>query len=468
MGEEVQSVEKPFKDIGKLATHPSLKNLENVGHDVLPIAETAGLTALQAPFLGPYALPAAAAETGGINSAARGGSLTQDITSAGEGAALAYGGQQLAGAFPETSSSISNAIPNLGIGDAASSLENTLGLGGSITPDTSVTPGTQSSPATSGAIPATTPSAGATGGTGAIGSAAPAGVAAAGGDISGGDVTAGSIDPSTLNNVTQSLGSGTSTPGSAASSALSSNVGTGTVGTQGLPGAPSLDTSGLNTSNFSTLADGAGSSAAATPTSLQNLVNNWSNTNAGFNTNNASNIGSVLSNNAGSIVTGGALAAGALSSLKGVEGERQLKNEAGNLNGQGQQLASYLQSGTLPAGLQAGANQAIQSAKAAIRSQFASQGLSGSSAEQQALASVDERAQAASSQMAMQLLQTGISEEEASSQLYQDIIGDTLKSDATLGSAFGNFASSLTGGGEYGANGGKGGVTINYPSAPQA
>ena len=87
--------------------------------------------------------------------------------------------------------------------------------------------------------------------------------------------------------------------------------------------------------------------------------------------------------------------------------------------------------------------------------------MSGSSAEQQDIAAVQSRAEAQGAQMAMQLLQTGISETGMASGLYEQLLNQATQSDAQLGSAISNFASAAAGGGNIG----KGGVTINYPQA---
>jgi hypothetical protein len=165
-------------------------------------------------------------------------------------------------------------------------------------------------------------------------------------------------------------------------------------------------------------------------------------------------IGSALSSglnkvisNPGALLSGGALAADAIKQELGPapKGTRQLQDIAGQELGQGQQLQSYLQNGTLPPGVQQGINQSTNAAKAAIRSRYASMGQSGSSAEQQELSAVDAQAQAQGAQIAMGLLNTGINETGMSAGLYEEMLKNTLSSDQELGKAFGSFASSLSG-----------------------
>jgi hypothetical protein len=170
----------------------------------------------------------------------------------------------------------------------------------------------------------------------------------------------------------------------------------------------------------------------------------WSN----FSNDPLGTVGSALSNNAGLALQAGGMGLNLLrqqnSGLPSVSGlTSTLQGQAGTLNNQGQQLQSYLQSGTLPAGVQQNINQASQAAKATIRSQYASRGMSGSSAEAQDLASVDERAQSQGSQIAMQLLSQGVNEVNLSDQIYGQLLNQSVAADNALSSSISNFASSL-------------------------
>lgn len=129
------------------------------------------------------------------------------------------------------------------------------------------------------------------------------------------------------------------------------------------------------------------------------------------------------------------------------KGQNQVENIAAQENQQGQQLQGYLQSGTLPPGLQQTLNQATEAAKASIRSKYAASGSSGSSAEQQELAAVDSNAQGQESQLALQLLNTGINETGMASQLYQQLMKNSITQDNQLGTSIANFASAAGGGG---------------------
>ena len=133
----------------------------------------------------------------------------------------------------------------------------------------------------------------------------------------------------------------------------------------------------------------------------------------------------------------------------------QLEAQAASLNANGQQLMSYLQSGSLPPGLQASLTQATSAAKAKIISNFAAQGLNvdptngyaNNSALQAELAAVDQQALISTAQIGQQLMQTGITESGLSSDLYKTLAQIDQTQTANIGKAIANFASALSGGG---------------------
>ena len=133
-------------------------------------------------------------------------------------------------------------------------------------------------------------------------------------------------------------------------------------------------------------------------------------------------------------------------------GTKELKGQASDLGALGKQNASYLSTGTLPAGVQTGINQATQSAIAAIKSRYASVGMSGSSSEQSDIANAQANAQAQGAQIAMQLMQQGASEMQMSSQIYESLINNTMASDKEFASSFTNLAQ-MVGGGSGGGEG---------------
>jgi hypothetical protein len=153
-----------------------------------------------------------------------------------------------------------------------------------------------------------------------------------------------------------------------------------------------------------------------------------------------------------------------------IPGQRQLNQAAGSLTAtaaaqanEGRILENYLNTGTLPPGIQQGLTSAANAATASIRAQHASRGTSGSSAEAQDIQSAQDRAVSAGQSIALQLLQQGatmtgmaVNTESLAANLYSEIMRESLAQDHQLGAAIGNFASAMAGGGSR-----TGGVTIN-------
>jgi hypothetical protein len=123
----------------------------------------------------------------------------------------------------------------------------------------------------------------------------------------------------------------------------------------------------------------------------------------------------------------------------------QVSAEAAQMSAQGQELQSYLTSGTLPPGVSAGLASANSSAAATIRSQYASRGQTGSSAEAQDLANLNATTVSQGAQIASNLLQQGVSENEFSAQLYQGLMDASVKQDAALSASIANFAGGMAG-----------------------
>lgn len=253
------------------------------------------------------------------------------------------------------------------------------------------------------------PSAGAGAGGGAAASAAPSGA------VGGGNV----LDTSSLDNF-------------ATKGTLSAGSGTGGTGTGVDFGSNATGGAGGGAGNLPSVAE----AAAKAPTSVDNFLAHPG-VGAGFD---------VLKANPSAAINAAGLGLDLLKGQQPLPGESQLKSEANSFAGQGQTLSGYLQSGTLPPGVQQGLTQATEAAKATIRSQYAAKGMSGSSAEQQDLAAVDNNARAQGANMAMQLLNMGISETGMASQLYKQLMDSSLAQDKSLGSSISSFASSLAGG----------------------
>lgn len=173
--------------------------------------------------------------------------------------------------------------------------------------------------------------------------------------------------------------------------------------------------------------------SGATGNSITNAVNNPP----------LSNIGTALGNNANWLLPAAVTGLDVVRGNQAPAGLNQIKAEAGQLGAQGQQLQSYLTSGTLPPGVQTQINQATAAAQAAIRSQYAVRGMQGSSAEAQSLANVQQIAVAQGAQIATNLLQTGVNEANISAQLYGQIMQQSIASDASLGQALAALAGSV-------------------------
>ena len=146
------------------------------------------------------------------------------------------------------------------------------------------------------------------------------------------------------------------------------------------------------------------------------------------------------------------LLGGAALAYEGIKGQQPLPQQAplntsaNALTAQGQQLASYISSGSLPPGVENSLQTAAQSAKASIRSKYASMGLSGSSSEAQDLANVDANVTSQGVSIAMQLLQQGVSEQNIGNQIYTQLMNAQVQQDNALGSAITNFAIASAGG----------------------
>lgn len=158
------------------------------------------------------------------------------------------------------------------------------------------------------------------------------------------------------------------------------------------------------------------------------------------------NILKAAGSNANILLPAAGLGYQALTATKAPEGLDAIRASAAQTGAQGQVMQKYLETGTLPPGLQAGLDQAREAAKASIRSRYAN--LPGqSSAMEQELANADQTAAAQGGQLAIQLFSQGMSESQVSNQLYEAILQQSLERDKELSGAVGNFATAMAGGG---------------------
>lgn len=439
---------------------------------------TGGLDVVAGSVLGDLAVGAeVGAGLGGLESAVSGQNILKGAAEGGIGGAFTGGGIGLGGEFlgstlGATAAGALGGAAGGGLGGLVTG-QNPLvsaaegGIAGGISGSGLLSGSGSGDPtaAPSGA-PANTPSAGASGGGASGGASAPAGITAEG---FGPDATtlsqgfganAAPSDPTSINTGTSigSVGSqltASSNPSASSPSTSTTNVGTGTTGTQGLSLGQPDTFSGFGQQPGGAGLSGAGEGpnsalsnpAAKAPNSFGQFANQFSTADAGLNSTNLGNLGNILASNPGAAIAAGGLGLDALKGNKQSGAEKNLEAQAGQLNSQGQQLENYLQTGTLPAGEQAGVNQALQSVIASIKSKYASMGMSGSSAEQQDIANAQSQAQSQAAQMQEQLLSTGISETGMSSQLYQELMKNSIANDSNLSNSISNFASAAAGGG---------------------
>ena len=160
-----------------------------------------------------------------------------------------------------------------------------------------------------------------------------------------------------------------------------------------------------------------------------------------------SGIGSWLLKNPSVALGGLGLASSVLSGDKKNPLTATLEQQAANANAQGQQLSSYLTSGQLPPGVATSLQSAHDAAAATIKSQHASHGTSGSSAEAQDLANLANTTVAQGAQIASSLLSQGISEQNFASQLYGQLLQQSIAQDAALSNSIAQFSGALAGSG---------------------
>lgn len=137
---------------------------------------------------------------------------------------------------------------------------------------------------------------------------------------------------------------------------------------------------------------------------------------------------------------------------------------AASLKNTGSVLQSYMQTGTLPPGMQASVDQATAAAKARIIQNYASRGLNTNptqnSALQQELQQLQQNAIITAAQIGDKLMTEGLSATQISAQIYNNLITIDRQRQAATGSAIASFAAALSGGG--------GGTTIKLGGSTNA
>lgn len=160
----------------------------------------------------------------------------------------------------------------------------------------------------------------------------------------------------------------------------------------------------------------------------------------------ASAAGQGILNHPGLALSAAGLGFEALKGQPAIPNLSNLQSQADQLAQQGAALRAPLTGAPLPTGAQSAIDQGVQSAQAAIRSHFASAGLSGSSMEASALAQAEEAGVQQRFQVASQMAQQGAQLTGMDLSTYQSIIQATLGQDQQLQNAIANFAGSMAGG----------------------
>lgn len=267
-----------------------------------------------------------------------------------------------------------------------------------------------------------------------VGTAAPGGAAAGGGIGSASGIAAPAGVAGTGGDVTAGLqGAGTA----ATSSSLPGAVGQGAAS-----GAPSLISGTQATAAVPGLSS-LGAAPATAPETLGGFISNPTLSGAG---DLAGHVGQLAADNPLTALELGAFGLAASRGSSQPKGYNQIGQAALQAQQQSKTLEGYLTSGQLPPGIAQSLNEATNAAMATIRSQYASRGMSGSSAEAEDIANAQTARASQAANIAMQLYNQGVSESQISSQLYGTIMNTALQQDSEFSNALGNLAFAMAGG----------------------
>jgi hypothetical protein len=125
--------------------------------------------------------------------------------------------------------------------------------------------------------------------------------------------------------------------------------------------------------------------------------------------------------------------------------EKTLTTQATNLGTEGQALAGYINSGTLPPGAQANVDASRKAAEAGIRSAAARTGTSGSTMEAQQLGEARQQSAGQEFLLANDLLQSGLKASGASAGINSDVLRAEMARDQQFSAALASFARGLGG-----------------------
>jgi len=154
-----------------------------------------------------------------------------------------------------------------------------------------------------------------------------------------------------------------------------------------------------------------------------------------------------LTKNPSLLLGGLGLAANMLRGQQQPKFQSPYSQAAENMTAQGQQLSSYLTTGTLPPGVQAQMNAAQDAAIATVRSQHAARGTSGSSMEAQDLQRINETIVSQGAAIATNLLNAGINEQQMAAGIYNNLMNASIAQQKQMSDAISGFTNALA----YGA-----------------
>jgi len=126
-----------------------------------------------------------------------------------------------------------------------------------------------------------------------------------------------------------------------------------------------------------------------------------------------------------------------------VPGQAQLQNAQGQAASMGKTLSAFQLSGTLPPGMQEIVSAKNAADKAAIRSNFAQLGYTGSTAERQALTQADQATTAQIASIGAQLASQGLDWTHLSAQEMETLLNAELKQQSDFSAALGNLSKGL-------------------------
>ena len=220
----------------------------------------------------------------------------------------------------------------------------------------------------------------------------------------------------------------------------STDLGLGTGGGGAAPAGGGAGDSGITTPNLT----------PAAPPDLSGVTNIQPNV-GGINPKATGGLGGLLTPK--NALTGGALGYALMQGLSSPPQNKELSRLAGQDAANAQtygNLASTAINGQLPGPAMAALNQAKQAAQAQVRAKYAGMGLSGSSAEAQDLANVEQSSVAQQFQIGQQMAQTGLSELNTSQSqegsLYEALLKEGTAQGTQLGDILAKFAGAAVGG----------------------